>query len=114
MKNKQMQDPAKEPDDLLFVIIDPDKQCFAHSLSKKAASLRPEPHLVGGNRDVWVKLDHTILALYHGDLGSGFVEAVPLAYSAGQSEEPPGLNSDELAVLHQYSITATAAGREHG
>lgn len=71
-------------------------------------SLRPEPNLVGGNGNVWVKLDHTILALYHGDLGSGYVEAVPLAYSAGQSEEPPRLNSDELAVLHQYSITATS------
>lgn len=77
-------------------------------------SLRPEPRLLGGNCNVWVKLDHTILALYHGDLGSGCVEAVPLAYSAGQSEEAPGLNSDELAVLHQYSITATVAGREHG
>lgn len=77
-------------------------------------SLRPEPHLVGGNRNVWVKLDHTILALYHGDLGSGCVEPVPLAYSAWQSEEPPRLNGDELAVLHQNSITATVAGGEYG
>ena len=73
-------------------------------------SLRPEPNLIGGNGNVWVKLDHTILAFYHGDLGSGCVEAVPLPYSAGQSEEASGLDGDELAVLHQYSITATIAG----
>jgi len=42
-------------------------------------SLRPEPRLIVGYRNVRVKLDHAILAFHNGDLGSGRIEAVPSA-----------------------------------
>lgn len=58
----------------------------------------PEPRLLGGDRQLRVQLDHTVLTLDDAQLGAWLIEPVALAHISRECEHAAALQRDVVTL----------------